>query len=176
MNDGDGDGDDGDDDDEPICITLARGSKIRQCLRAGALIVAPMDTDNLPAHLQAFRFVYCRAESDGPGAWQLVVRKVWRALLPGLGQLWYRFFHCWQRFPYRLLLLVAPSVSDATQAEIDSWPDPTGSAFSGCTAVRGGGSGGRAARRRHGTAVTASDGQCQCLRLVSQFLSCRPMI
>ena len=53
--------------------------------------------------------------------------QVWRPLLPGLAQMWFRCFWMFQNFPYKLMLLVADDVDSHTQNVVV--PHPLNSAL-----------------------------------------------
>ncbi len=101
--------------DDLVGVTLARGKLVHRCLQMGERIVSDTPT----AHVAAFRHLF--------GSSADIIFKVWRALLPGLAQLWFRASWHFQRFPYRLILLVAPKVPQkvrqAVARELITAPD-----------------------------------------------------
>ena len=92
---------------EPAAMMLARGDKIKLLLERAANMVEPC-ADRTENHIQAFRSMFCDI-STSLGSSRAV--QTWATVLPGQAQLWYRLFIQWQRFPYKLLLLILPSTT-----------------------------------------------------------------
>ncbi len=79
---------------DPAAIVLACGSKLADCLQEGASILS----EAAPAHVVCFRSWF---------SGEAVILQVWRSLLPGMAQLWFRLHTTYvNQFPCRLLRLV----------------------------------------------------------------------
>ena len=69
----------------------------------------------LPDHIVGFRQNYCPDPTEKPA----VVMEVWRILLPGAAQMWYRVHVKWRRhWPYKLLQLLVPGLSFDDRAQV----------------------------------------------------------
>ena len=70
----------------------------------------------MPEHILAFRAVVAPTPYLRPA----VLKATWRALLPGLAQIWYRFVVLWRHhWPYKLLLLLNCEYGAGRQIAID---------------------------------------------------------
>lgn len=66
--------------------------------------------DRLPAHIKAFRMLVVPTRDSEK---QSTILATWRALLPGLAQLWYRCEQTWTSgWPFKLLRLLLPIPTD----------------------------------------------------------------
>lgn len=95
----------------PLPLQLAGGQIIGRILWQGATVLLPELPDSeIPvaphvACVAAFRHLF--APSPGSEEFAQLVVQTWRCLLPGLTQLWFRFFHSWRnRYPQRLLQML----------------------------------------------------------------------
>jgi hypothetical protein len=69
----------------------------------------------LPAHIIGFRELY----APDPVEHSSIVKAMWRSLLPGLAQLWYRFVVLWAKtWPTRLLLFLVEGMAESFYREL----------------------------------------------------------
>lgn len=79
------------------------------------VVECPPYVEPLPSHLLAFRTLVAPEPSERPA----VVKSTWRALLPGLAQMWYRLVVLWREtWPYKLLLLIDGDTDEDAKTSI----------------------------------------------------------
>ena len=100
-----------------LALKLARGDRVAKYLLVGAALLMPSD-DTTPLHIRGFRSMFF-GDTD-------LILKLWRVLLPGLAQLWFRLRYVWTQFPYCLLTLIddksTPSHKDFVADKLLSSP------------------------------------------------------
>lgn len=95
---------------QSVVLELAQGNRIGEFLKVAAATLVPSGRNNhvgveLPAHIAGFRHLFCqRGSTDFPST----AKHLWRALIGGVAQMWFRLFYSFtKQWPYMLLLLIS---------------------------------------------------------------------
>ena len=98
------------DEQMPLVVRLAQGSLVQEIMAKSAILLDPEDND-VPLQVKCFRRMFVPSGAATPEGRE-TIRSLWRCLLPGQAQCWYRMYVMLTlAWPFRLLLLILRSTS-----------------------------------------------------------------